>query len=388
MTPAEELLNKLKNVGITDEDLKIIREADEEIPFLDESFEMDHSYEPSDELTIIELNGVPVLTSGNMMSIVSPPGTGKSNICEAFCANGVNPECDAFGFKISLRKDKAILLIDTERTKNDMHRGYRRIHNRARTWENPEQLQGYVYKRCHFRSYKVLDDINQCIEHLEYHIKTGLYGLIIIDQVADFLKSVNQEDGSKLFVRQLEIWATKYDIGILCTIHPNPKDLTYKPTGHLGSALMKKCETVMACFKTEADRNVRLITTNFDHGKVRNGYDILETAFEWNDELKMHVTSDSDTVKQAVDITANRSTFMDSSVYQAFDMQIKYKPEDLVKRLRIILGDVGVKKDKLDKITVEFLTNYASERGIIELTDGYYFLVNDKTDGEENKAPF
>lgn len=383
----EDIVNRLKREGITEEELLFIKNADEEIPFLDESFEMDMKYIPSEELAVIQLNGENVLTSGNIMTIVSPPGTGKSNVCEALCSSGVNPECDAFGFKVNLREDKAILLIDTERTKNDMHTGYSRIYRRSKTYENPDQIDGYVYKKCRMRSYKVLDDIKKCIDHLEYHISSGLYGLIILDQIGDFVKSVNKEDDCRMFVRQLETWASKYDLGILCTIHPNPKDITNKPTGHLGSALMKKSETVMALTRAAENRDVRLITSNFDHGKVRNANDTLDTAFEWDKELKMYVTSDNETIKHASDITNKSSRkYWDSAIYSAFEIQIKYNPEDLCKRIKIILAEVGAKADVVNRITEGHIDKYSKETGIIQFVDGYYFLTNDKTD--DNIAPF
>ncbi len=389
MGTKEDVINKLKGIGASEEDLAIISNPEDEIPFLDESFEMDHDYVPSEELTIMQLNGEDVLTAGNIMTLVSPPGTGKSNLCEALCSSGINSECDAFGFTVNLRKDQSILLIDTERTKNDIWKGYRRIYNRSRTWEKPDQLEGSIYKKCRVHSYKVLDDITKCIEHLEYHISSGKYGLIILDQIGDFVKSVNKEDDCKLFVRQLEVWASKYDLGILCTIHPNPKDVSHKPTGHLGSALLKKSETVMVCYRLAENRDIRFVTTNFEHGKVRNAHDTLETAFEFNDELKMFITSNSETIKQAADLTSKRSKYIDSAFYTAFDSQIKYSPKDLCDRIKGILLEVGLKdKKKLENITPDYLAKYASERGIIEMTDGYYFLATDKTDSDDNIAPF
>ncbi len=388
LSPAEQLAEKLKSVGVTNAELAIIRNEDEIIPFIDESFEMDMQYQASEELTILTLNGEAVLTNGNLMTLVAPPGVGKSNIMEAICANGMHREADAFGFKVNLKSHLGILLIDTERTKNDIHRGYKRIYHRAKTFENSDQLEGFRYKKCRVHSYKVLDDVPKCIEHLEYHIASGLYQLILIDQVADFLRSVNKEEESKAFVRQLEIWATKYDIGILCTIHPNPKDITYKPTGHLGSALLKKSETVMACFKADADRNVRLITTDFEHGKVRNAYDVLESAFEWNNELKMFVSSDQETIDKAVSKTGNSWKRIDTAIYLAFTEQVSYMPNDLCIFLRANMVDTVKDKKDLDRINDKYLEQYAREKGIIELIGDRYFLSQDKMDEVDNEAPF
>ncbi len=389
LTAAEQLAEKLRLVGVTNEELAIIRNEEEEILFIDQSFEMDMKYVPSEERNILCLNGVPILTNGNISGLVSPPGTGKTNIMEAICSNAMNPDCDAFGFSVHLKEGEAVLFIDTERAKNDIYEGYKRIRNRSRSFENPEQIDGFRYKKCRVHSYKVLEGTEDSLAHLEYHIKTGLYRLIILDQVGDFLRSVNKEEESKAVVRQLEIWATKYDMGIFYTIHPNPKDPTYKPTGHLGSALAKKSEAVMVCFRAEADRDVRIITTKFEHGKVRNGKDGLETAFQWSEELKMFVTSDQETIESVSAKTSSSWKKIDAAIYHAFSERVSYTPEDLCKVVRAAMVDTVKDKKDLERITPKFLAEtYAKEKGIIELNGDMYFLTKDKMDEVDNSAPF
>ncbi len=226
-------------------------------------FDMTDLYEQQEEITCISLDDSPILALGGIMTLIAPVGVGLSSICEAFCANGVNPECDAFGFKISLRKDKAILLIDTERTKNDMHRGYRRIHNRAKA----------DLKNFRFTSYRYMDT-DEFIKELHYNIESGAFDLIIIDYISD-IKILDK-------IKQLTFI---YDIAIFCTLALDECDTEF------GKKLIRMSETVMLCQKSK-EKDHRVVTANFQYGKVRNGYDILETAFEWNDELKMHTRYD------------------------------------------------------------------------------------------------
>lgn len=385
----KELNESLKGLGldISDERFKILKKEGDETPFEDQSFEMTFEYIPSPELNILKLNEQPILTLGNIATLVSPPGTGKSNVCEAICANGINPLADAFGFTVNLSQGRGILCIDTERTKNDINKGMNRIYSRARTYEHKDiQVENHRYKRCTVRSYKVIDDYDLCMEHLEFHIKSGKYQLVIIDQIGDFVRSVNKEEECRNIVRKLEIFAEKYDCAIFCTIHPNPKDPSFKPTGHLGTALLKKSETAMVSFKADGNKNVRLITTNFEHGKVRNAYDVVETAFEWSDIDKMFVKSDQMTTQEAVKKTSDSWRNFDNAIYLAFNEKSNWRPDELAEKMRILLSDYVKDKKTLSQIDESYLEEYRKKKGIIELLNGSYFLSKDKTDYDD--VPF
>lgn len=344
--------------------------------FRDESFEMDDTYQLRDDIVLITLGQSAVLTIGNIMTIVMRPGVGKSNVCEAVGAGGINPEVDSLGFKVDLH-DRSILFIDTERTINDLGKGYKRIKRRARVYNDPSMIiDGKLVKLKAF-SYKVLDSAEKYIKHLEGHLKNGDYSLVILDQAADFLKSINNEAEAQQFVRKLEQLGAKHECGFLITIHPNPMDKTYKPNGWIGSYLLKRSETVMAGFK--AENQIRVLTTEFEHGKVRGAYDIVETAFKWSDDDSMFMSIEvTGKIKESV----KKYEFIDKEIGELFEIKSNWAPEDLVIALK---QKVGTNHKKL--IDDNFLKAYSGDMGVIQMFGGFYFLRKDEGDKSDD-LPF
>ena len=66
-------------------------------------------------------------------------------------------------------------------------------------------------------------------------------GLLIIDGMADLVKDVNDLEDCNRAVGDLMRWSEKHDLSIITVLHSNFG--SQKATGHLGSALSKKCET-------------------------------------------------------------------------------------------------------------------------------------------------
>ncbi len=247
------------------------------------SFKMDFSYVPTNEKPIISLGGNAICSIGNICMIIAPPGTGKSNVCEACAAGAVNPDCDSLGFEVN---SKNTLFLDTERVLNDLSKGLRRIKKRADVSE--EELM----KRLDVRSMIFIDQVQTCKEELEHITSTASFDLVIIDGSADFVKSVNDEEEVKLFWRWLIALANRNSFGVLLTIHPNPGDEQGKATGHLGSQGQKKAESVFNVFKSPDDKDIRMITSDSAHGKVRNAMDKLSTNFRWDTDRGMFVSCD------------------------------------------------------------------------------------------------
>jgi hypothetical protein len=67
-------------------------------------------------------------------------------------------------------------------------------------------------------------------------------GLITVDGAADILESVNDLDISNKIVQGLMKWSSVSNSHLCTVLHRNHN--SDKPTGHLGSAIMKKAETV------------------------------------------------------------------------------------------------------------------------------------------------
>ncbi len=348
--------------------------------FRDESFEMDANYEIKEDNVIIALSGSALLTEANIMTVVMRPGVGKSSLCEAICAGGINPDADSFGFEINLYGRNA-LFLDTERTKHHLGKGYRNIVRRAQAIHEPGVMENGKLCKLRVYSYRVLDSAEKYLKHLEGHLKSGDFALVILDQAADFLKSINNEAEAMQFVKKLEYLGAYYRCGFLVTIHPNPMDKTYKPNGWIGSYLLKKSETVMAGFK--AENGVRVLTTEFEHGKVRGAYDVVETAFKWSQTDHMHMSVEvTGKIKESV----KKYEFIDKVIGELFDVsptstgKNNYTPEELVIALKAKLA-----KKHQAVIDEDFLKTYCAEMGVIQKFGGIYYLRKHE---EDDKAPF
>ena len=77
--------------------------------------------------------------------------------------------------------------------------------------------------------------------------------LLILDGVADLCNDPNDLHESEALTCELMRWSSEYDNHILCVLHSNPGG--EKARGHLGSALLRKSETVMLV-KADGDTSV------------------------------------------------------------------------------------------------------------------------------------
>jgi len=93
-------------------------------------------------------------------------------------------------------------------------------------------------------------------------------GLVLIDGAADLLENVNDLEASNALVNHMLRWTKVSKSHLITVLHRNHG--TNKPTGHLGSAITKKAETV--AFVTKEDGQVKVepeYTRNFPFQEFR-----------------------------------------------------------------------------------------------------------------------
>ncbi len=117
------------------------------------------------------------------------------------------------------------------------------------------------------------------IDFIDYYLENKIDkpSLIIIDGIADLCSDANSIIESNALVQKLMEWSAKYKCHIINVIHQNYGSQKLG-TGHLGSFLEKKAETVIAL---EAN------TVNKDWVTVKcgrsRGYSFDTFSFEVND---------------------------------------------------------------------------------------------------------
>ena len=88
---------------------------------------------------------------------------------------------------------------------------------------------------------------NERLEFINWLFNESQYkdniGLVLIDGVADLINDVNDLEASNNVAQKLLEWSASSKCHIITVLHRNFQ--SKKPTGHLGSAVLKKAETVV-----------------------------------------------------------------------------------------------------------------------------------------------
>jgi len=178
---------------------------------------------------------IPIGTYGNFSFVQAPPKTKKtffvSLLASVYLSGGNN-----FGGKIKgHREGKCLIHFDTEQGHWHSQRVFKRVVDMA----NVKDVGCYQTFALRTISYK------QRLQFIEFILKENKdkNGLVIIDGIADLVSDVNNLEESNLCVQKIMEWSAKFNCHIITVIHSNYG--SDKPTGHLGSFLEKKAETVI-----------------------------------------------------------------------------------------------------------------------------------------------
>lgn len=99
----------------------------------------------------------------------------------------------------------------------------------------------------------------------ESHMKDNI-DMIIIDGIADLIKERNDERQSVELSHKLMQWSTKANCHILNVIHKRFGDS--KPTGHIGSEILKKSETILETKTIDESDDIQVDYTYTRGGKI------------------------------------------------------------------------------------------------------------------------
>lgn len=295
MTKANKLSPKFDSEDKTLTTLRSLPEKDHP-----QSEELLLSYIPKVTTHVLSFARHGILKIGNISTIVGPSGFGKSSITESMISAALNPYVDTLGIKVE-QLARPVLWIDGERTKDDIAFGFERIKRRILIESNPELIVGDRFKNIFCHPFITYPKRQQRVAELERLCKTLQPGLVVLDGAADFVRDVNDTAECVDFVALVISLANEFSFGVMATIHPNPgQQSDYKPRGVLGSELIRTSESMILLKRASDDRDVRILTMDFTHGKNRNQTDNLEHYFRWSDQHKMFTSCEyTPTVKPA-----------------------------------------------------------------------------------------
>jgi hypothetical protein len=196
---------------------------------------------------------IPFGTYGNFSCLVGASKSMKTFLKSALIAGYIGGKSQNY-FPNMLgheTKDKFILDVDTEQSLWHTQRVAKRVCDMVGS--NYE-----MYKPFTTREY----DAKIRFQYIEWLMMESEYrnniGLICIDGAADIMDSVNDLDEANKITQGMMKWTTKTNAHLCTVLHRNHN--SDKPTGHLGSSIMKKSETV--AFVTRDD-NLTKVTPDY-----------------------------------------------------------------------------------------------------------------------------
>lgn len=204
---------------------------------------IDLSEQLPDPQPIVRIWGNLIASRGNVSTVVGLAKSRKTFLTAAV-ASGFLSSSDFLGFDTPATGK--VVYIDTEQSRAHVHKVARRILRSIGlpTNRNHDQLVVAALREL------TLDQRKEATGEILRRYKPDL---LILDGVADLCNDPNDLHESEALVCELMRWSCEYDNHILCVLHSNPGG--DKARGHLGSALLRKSETVMLV-KADGDTSV------------------------------------------------------------------------------------------------------------------------------------
>ena len=210
-------------------------------------------------------------TYGNFSCITGASKAKKTFIKSLLIASFIGGKSNYYAdnIKSHRNKDSYILDFDTEQSKWHSQKVFKRVG--SITGANYELYKPFYLRRLDYK--ERLEFIEWCILESEYRDNIGF---VNIDGFADLVKDVNDLVTCNELVAKLMKWTDISQCHLTGILHKNYG--SDKPTGHLGSAILKKSETVCMLDTDEADKNI----TNVSFPYTR-GFPIEEFTFSINE---------------------------------------------------------------------------------------------------------
>ncbi len=249
------------------------------------SCEIDYDNPPDASKAVVSVNGVPLGTQDNLFCITGGEGTGKSNYVSAILSGTLVAEhivaTETLGLEIAANpKGLAVLHYDTEQSEAQLHKNLGKTLRRASCMAVPE-----FYHSLYLASLSRRDRLKLIRESMDlFHHRHGGIHLVVIDGIADLIRSANDESESIAIVDELYRLAGIYNTCIICVLHFVPNGI--KLRGHIGSELQRKAAGILSI---EKDDNLEYSVVKAL--KVRDGspLDVPMMLFGWDKALDMHV---------------------------------------------------------------------------------------------------
>ena len=322
------------------------------------SCEIDYENPPDISKSVVAVNGVPLGTQDNLFCITGGEGTGKSNYVGAILAGTLGekrlPIEKTLGLEITANpKGLAVLHYDTEQSEAQLHKNLGKTLQRASLKTVPE-----FYHSLYLASLSRKDRLKLIRESMDlFHHKHGGIHLVVIDGIADLIRSANDETESIAIVDELYRLAGIYNTCIICVLHFVPNGI--KLRGHIGSELQRKAAGILSI---EKDDNPEYSVVKAL--KVRDGspLDVPMMLFGWDKAEDMHVYRGE---KSKEDKEKRKTDELIGVIRDAFRSSLKLSYQELCE---VLIREMEIK----DRTAKKYIAYMKEQRILTQDTNGNY----------------
>lgn len=322
------------------------------------SCEIDYDNPPDASKSVVAVNGVPLGTQDNLFCITGGEGTGKSNYVSAILAGAISSggiaSSQTLGLEVTPNpKGLAVLHYDTEQSEAQLHKNLDKTLRRADTRSVPS-----FYHSLYLASLSRKDRLKLIRESMDlfYHRHGGIH-IVVIDGIADLIRSANDETESIAIVDELYRLAGIYNTCIICVLHFVPNGI--KLRGHIGSELQRKSAGILSI---EKDDNPEYSVVKAL--KVRDGspLDVPMMLFGWDKAMDMHVYRGE---KSKEDKEKRKTDELISVVRDAFRSRSKLSYQELCE---VLMQEMEIK----DRTAKKYIAYMKEQRILTQGSDGNY----------------
>ena len=323
-----------------------------------QSCEIDYDNPPDASKSVVAVNDVPLGTQDNLFCITGGEGTGKSNYIAAILAGTLGRERlkaeQTLGLEVTANpKGLAVLHYDTEQSEAQLYKNLEKTLRRAGVKSVPE-----FYHSLYLASLSRKDRMKLIRESMDlfHHKHSGIH-LVVIDGIADLIRSANDETESIAIVDELYRLAGIYNTCIICVLHFVPNGI--KLRGHIGSELQRKAAGILSI---EKDDNPEYSVVKAL--KVRDGspLDVPIMLFGWDKEADMHVYRGE---KSKEDKEKRKTDELLAVVKSAFRAKLKLSYQELCD---VLMREMEIK----DRTAKKYIAYMKEQRILSQDTSGNY----------------
>ena len=322
------------------------------------SCEIDYENPPDISKSVVTVNGVPLGTQDNLFCITGGEGTGKSNYVGAILAGTLGtewlPSERTLGLEITPNPNGlAVLHYDTEQSEAQLHKNLGKTLQRASLKTVPE-----FYHSLYLASLSRKDRLKLIRESMDlFHHKHGGIHLVVIDGIADLIRSANDETESIAIVDELYRLAGIYNTCIICVLHFVPNGI--KLRGHIGSELQRKAAGILSI---EKDDNPEYSVVKAL--KVRDGspLDVPMMLFGWDKAEDMHVYRGE---KSKEDKEKRKTDELIGVIRDAFRSSFKLSYQELCE---VLMREMEIK----DRTAKKYIAYMKEQRILTQDVNGNY----------------